>query len=133
MGDTDHVGVDWLSLITEVKEFTGPCPCRVGLWNFQRVCRVLSLQANFLIMSFLSTSSACCFYSFAVLCLLVSSFSTSIAGVRWQWRSFVEFSTGSGSPVGCLPLGCLPLSCLPLHLDCGFFPFLVFVDLPYWM
>ena len=84
MGDTDHISVDWLSLITEVKGFTGPLPLQS--WPVElpeSVQSMFPLQANLLIMSFFATSSACSVHSFAVLCLLVSSFPTSVAGV-WQ-------------------------------------------------
>ena len=113
MGDTDHISVHWLSSIIKVEGFTGPCPCRAGgsLWSFWRVCGAFPLEANLLIVSFLSTSSACCIHSFAVLCFLVSAFPTSVEGVWQKWRPFA-FSTGFGAPVATCP--CTRLWFLPL-------------------
>ena len=88
------------------------------------------LSQNLFIVSFLSTSSACCVHSFAVLCFLVSAFPTSVAGVWRKWRLFA-FSTGFGAPVAtcpCTTCPCTRLWFLPL-LGLGGFSILDIIHL----
>ena len=91
MRNTDHMCKYGLSII-KLKGFTSPCRTGGSLWNFKWMCGTFSFKTDLLKVPLLSTTSVHCVQCFAVLCFLMSPFSTSVASVLQEWK-LLAFST----------------------------------------